>query len=214
MIPLLLDLRDREVCIFGAGRVALRKARLFSNYARVRVVSDSFHPEFEDLSVRKVRARVVDPEEYIGNAFIIVPATDDREVNSRIMKTAHRLGRLVDSVDGVGDIIVPSILKKGDIVIAISTSGKSPGLSRHLRRKLEESIGPAWESMVRLQSHLRALLKARLGEQTEREGILRRCLEDERVWKALEEGDEKEAWSLAAEIAGLETRGDGVQHEK
>jgi precorrin-2 dehydrogenase/sirohydrochlorin ferrochelatase len=204
MIPLLLDLKGREVCIFGAGKVALRKARLFCQYARVRVVSEAFLPEFDGLAVERVRERVVDPQEHIGDAFIVIPATDDKELNAEIAETARRLGRLVDSVDGVGDVIVPSIIVRGDIVIAISTSGKGPALSKHLRERIEELVGPSWEGMLRLQSRLRETLKETVGEQADREEILRRCIEDEEVWKALEEGREDDAWSLSLKIAGIQ----------
>jgi precorrin-2 dehydrogenase/sirohydrochlorin ferrochelatase len=206
MIPLLLDLRQREVCIFGAGKVALRKARLFSQYTRVRVVSESFLKEFEELPVERVTARVADPAPYIGDAIIVIPATDDRQLNGRIAEVARGMGRLVDSVDEVGDVIVPSIIRRGDLVIAISTSGRSPATAKHLRERLEEVIGPSWEGMVRLQSRLRELLKERVPGQAEREAILHRCVEDNAIWKALEEGKEERAWELALRVAGLENR--------
>lgn len=201
--PLFLDLSKRQVCIFGAGTVGLRKARLLAPHARVRVVSDAFLPEFSDLPVERVRARVEDPSEYLGGAFLVVPATDDEALNARIVQAARAEGRFVDAVQGEGDAHVPAIIRRGDLVVALSTSGASPALARYLGEQLEEVLDPAWEAMLDLQRRLRNLMQARIPSQRRRAEGLRNCLEDDVLWTALRRGDEDVAWRRALDVAGL-----------
>lgn len=196
-MPLLLDLAGRRVTVFGGGRVALQKARLFAPRARVRVVSESFLPGFDDLEVERVEARVEDPTAYLEDAFLVVPATDDAALNGRIVEAARERGCLVDAVEGDGDVMVPAVVRRGDLLLAISTSGRAPGVARHLRRRLEHVVGPAWEAIVALQDRLREALKATVPDQRDRAARLRRTLEDDGVWEALEAGDRDGAWRRA-----------------
>lgn len=197
LVPLFLDLTDRDVLVFGGGEVALRKARLFADRARVRVVSEAFRPEFDDLPVEQVLARVEDPEGHLDAAFLVVPATDDSALNARIVAAARARGCLVDAVEGEGDVVVPAIVRKGDLVVAISTSGRSPALARHLKERVEQVLGPAYEAVLDIQGRLRDLLKAEVPDQPHRAALLHQVLEDPAVWEALERDDGEAAWDQA-----------------
>lgn len=202
--PLLVDLSGRTVVIFGAGRIALRKARFFAGGAQVRVVADAFHRGFEDLPVERVRAWVDDPEPFLEEAFLVVPATDDDELNHRIVAAARARGCLVNAAAGEGDVAVPALVRRGDLLVAISTSGQAPALARHLRRRLEAFVGPEWAALVELQDRLRRRLRSRVPSQRMRAEILRRCVEDADVWDALAAGDRDAAWVRCLALAGEE----------
>jgi len=203
LLPLLIDMNDRKVVIFGGGQVGERKAALFSRYAPTTVISRSFTPALHELGLQG--ACLVDtgtelPDdkivEYVRDAFLVIPTTSDLELNRRIRDIAHSNGCLVNSVDGPEDIVVPSIIERGDIILAISTGGASPALSMYMRQKIEQAIGPHFEDMARLLGEIRPVLKKEVGSQADRSRILWAILEDKDVWKAL-----AESYELAFDIA-------------
>lgn len=189
MIPLFLDLRGRKVVIFGGGKVALRKARFFAPAARVTVVSPSFVEGFEGLPIQRIRRRVKAPRAYLGGATIVVPATDDPALNNLIAREAHRRRQWVDRVDGLGDIIVPSVVRRGGVAVAIATGGVAPVLTRYLRERIEASMGPEVGTMSTLLGEYRMTLKGRGVAQGKRETLLRSLVRDEGLWDLVRRGD-------------------------
>ncbi len=203
LLPLLIDMNDRKVVIFGGGQVGERKAALFSRYAPTTVISRSFTPALQELGRQGVclvntGTDLSDDEiiEYVKDVFLVIPTTSDLELNRKIRDIAHNNGCLVNSVDGPEDIVVPSIIERGDIILAISTGGASPALSRYMRQKIELAIGPHFEDMARLLGEIRPVLKKEVGSQADRSKILWAILEDEDVWKAL-----AESYEMAFDIA-------------
>lgn len=209
-LPLQLDLSERQVLIFGGGGVGERKARLFSRSARVIVVSRDFTPSLRQMESDGALTLICsdlslpqDFEKYLEGAFIAIPATSDQVLNRKIEQAAHARGILVNRVDGVGDVVVPSLIRKGPITIAIFT--QSPALSKHLRLRLEEELAEDYEAMARLLSEIRRELKGSVPEQRERARRVWRILEDEEVWRLLDISYEK-AYNRARELACQDER--------
>jgi siroheme synthase-like protein len=139
--PVFLNLSGKPVMIAGAGKVALRKARgLVEAGAKVTVVAPEIHPDFETLPVvlKRRKWRASD----LRNAVLVFAATNDREINHKISQAALRLripANIADDRSECG-FIVPARITRGNIQIAISTSGSSPRLTAALRRKIEENL--------------------------------------------------------------------------
>ncbi len=197
-IPLILDLTGKEVVIFGGGTVGERKAVLFCEHARVTLISREFTPELNNLSengkIRLIKVKdltEMDIRQFMKNAFIAIPATNDALLNEQIAAVAKESCKLVNRVDDLGDIIVPSVIHRGDIVIGISTLGQSPALSRYIRMRLEEVITPRFAQMSRLQNEFRELLKSQEKDQKKRKDILWNIINDNDVWAGFEESYEK-----------------------
>lgn len=204
-LPLMLDLVGKEVVIFGAGAVGERKASLFSGFSDVTVISRDFTHALENLfeegKIKKISVKDLtddDIKELIKNAFIVIPATSDTHFNEKIASIAQMCGKLVNRVDDMGDIIVPSVIRRGDIVLGISTMGNSPALSKYIRKKLEEVITPEFEQMAKLQKEMREILKSKVKDQKMRSEILWNIINDDDVWVALVESYEK-AFKVASE---------------
>lgn len=203
-VPLVLDLHDRPIVIFGGGGVGERKTRHFSQYTRVKVVSLDFTPGLQALaeesdSVELVLDRITpnNLDAYLAGAFIVIPATDDPGLNDAITRRAREKGLLVNRVDSEpGDVIVPSVIQRGPVVVGISTLGHSPALSKYTRLRLERVVGEEYGLMARLQDELREELKTRVEDQGARRQILWRVLQDDEVWGALAESYSK-AYNLA-----------------
>ncbi|MCK9440730.1 MAG: bifunctional precorrin-2 dehydrogenase/sirohydrochlorin ferrochelatase [Methanothrix sp.] len=195
-LPLFLDLTSRLVVIFGGGAVGERKARLFSQYGPVRVLSHDFSPGLLDLAAdpqRKIELVECDLScsfsKYLQGAFIAIPATSDSKLNRAIEEFAMAQGILVNKVEGVGDVVVPSILQRGSIAIAIST--ESPGLTKYLRLRLEEELTDIYSDMARLLSQIRVENKELVPLQKDRARIIWEILKDDEVWRLLEVSYEK-----------------------
>ncbi|PQV43644.1 precorrin-2 dehydrogenase/sirohydrochlorin ferrochelatase family protein [Methanohalophilus euhalobius] len=207
-IPLFLDLSSRKIMIFGGGNVGQRKASLFSKFAQVTVISEDFSEEIlalhesnkidiVQINVNEIPSDMI--RSYLEGAFLVIPATSNRELNLKIHLIASDMDIFVNSVDSKGNVIVPSVIKRGPVTVGISTLGHSPALSRYTRIKLEHTITPNYADMAHLQDELRTNLKERIDNQPLRKQILWDVLEDDRIWDAFEESYEK-AYNIAYDI--------------
>src|SRR5674476_1126856 len=126
-VPLFIDLKDRRIVIFGGGHVGERKAKMFCAYGLTTVVSTSFTAELLKMADGGLIDAIVDDlkdvKKFLTGAFIAVPA--------------KAMNLLVNQVDGIGEVIVPSIINKDNIHVGISTMGKSPTSARFLRLRIE-----------------------------------------------------------------------------
>ncbi len=187
-MPLLLDVGDKKVIIFGGGKVGARRAKLFSSYSKdVTVLSGELDEKKENWGGVKVvhqRLRETDIESFLSGAQIAVAATNDPHLNDRIVSKCRELGVMVNRADvGERDFIVPSILTKGSLTISVSSEGKSPALSRILREKLEKELGEEFGLMADLQDDVKSSLEGI--DRTKKREILTKILHDEDVWELL-----------------------------
>lgn len=168
--PVFLDLKERLCVVVGGGRVAERKIKiLLRTGARVRVISPRLTDSLARLKKRKKISHL--PRTYrrgdLRGSFLVIGATDERSVNERVFREAAA-GRIpVNVVDDPAhsSFIVPSVVQKKDLLVAISTSGKSPALARLLRQKLGKEIGPEYERLLKLLGKVREkLLPLGLGQ--------------------------------------------------
>ncbi len=206
MIPLFHDFREERVLVFGGGSVGYRKARRFAREATVVVVGTEFVDEFGEAddhrqsdergaSVSLVRAHV-SPED-VGSWLdrtkpaLVVAATSDDECNAAIERAASERGILVNRADRSGErksgsVVVPATARDGDVVVAVGTSGRSPTLSRELRKRIEPELGGA-ETVAAVTSELREELKQREIPPHERRSAVRAVVESDAVWNAEDE---------------------------
>jgi precorrin-2 dehydrogenase/sirohydrochlorin ferrochelatase len=186
LLPLFLDLKEKLVVIFGGGRVGERRAKLFSQYGPVRVVARDFTA---DLLAMREKLELVESdltsgfEKHLEGAFIAVPATSDSELNRAIEEEARQCGVLVNRVDRIGEVVVPSLIRKGSIAIAIST--ENPGLTKYLRLQLEKRLTDNYLEMARLLSQIRPELMEQIPLQEDRARVIWSILEDGEIWRLL-----------------------------
>ncbi|MBN2437266.1 MAG: bifunctional precorrin-2 dehydrogenase/sirohydrochlorin ferrochelatase [Deltaproteobacteria bacterium] len=158
--PLCLDISGKRCVVIGGGNVAERKVeRLLSCGARVEVVGKALTPV---LAAWKGEGRIVHREADYGDfclsgASLVIGATDDETVNGRISKDARSRGIPVNIVDSPAlcDFILPSVVERGDLLIAVSTGGKSPALARKLREELGKIYGPEYAVLLEILGELR-----------------------------------------------------------
>jgi precorrin-2 dehydrogenase/sirohydrochlorin ferrochelatase len=161
--PAFLDLRGRACLVVGGGSVAERKAAsLVDAAADLTVVSPLLTPVLQQLSrTNKIAHRPRPYEEQdLAGMYLAVAATNDPAVNAAVAAACRRLGILVNSATSpeAGTFIVPSVVERGDLLIAVSTSGRSPALSRRIRQDLERTYGPEYGLFLEKMAQLRRKL--------------------------------------------------------
>jgi len=158
--PVYVQLEGKKVVVVGGGNVAHRKVlALLECGAVIHLAGRALTPELQKM-VEKKEIHFLGREfkdEHLNNAFMIIAATDDKDLNHQISTCAREKGVWVNAVDQPPDcdFIVPSILKRGDLQIAISTSGKSPALARRIRKGLEAQFGQEYEAFLSMMGRLR-----------------------------------------------------------
>jgi siroheme synthase-like protein len=164
--PLLLNIQGKKCLVVGGGEVALRKAQmLLEHRAIVVIISPELAPEFNRLI--KDRAIHITKRAYktedLNDAWLVVAATDDAGVNEKVAAEARKRKILVNVVDrpDISDFIVPSSFRHGDIIVAVSTSGKSPALARKIRSELEAEVKAEYAQLAVIASEVRSELKER-----------------------------------------------------
>ena len=154
MYPVYLDLRGKDCLIIGGGDVATRKAQTLLNFgANVIVNAPEISQGLLHLA-RKNEIRFVKGKyrgDLVRGKTLIVAATDDMQVNKRVYRDATRRNILVNVVDQkqLCTFVAPSIVRRGPLVISISTGGAAPMFSRIMRERLEKMFGPEYASAVR-----------------------------------------------------------------
>ena len=160
--PVNLVLDGRQCLVVGGGKIALRKVEgLLSCGARVRVVAPRITPELKLLTEVMFDERPWRPDD-LGGVWLVIAATDDPAVNRAVYQAGERAGIWVTGAAAPANcsFTLPSVVRRGDLQIAVSTGGRSPALASWLRRRLEGEIGPEYETLLDILATERDGLKA------------------------------------------------------
>lgn len=177
--PINLKIEDMNIIIIGGGKVAYRKCINFLAFnKKVRVISKDFIEEFEDLKDCIDTIKDNYDEKYIKDAFVVVAATNNEDVNREIGLYCRENGKLVNVVDNanLSNFTVPSFVKRGDLLLSVSTGGKSPSLSIKIRKDLEEVYDESYEEYVSLLGEARENIIKNTEDVKERRNKLKELL--------------------------------------
>jgi precorrin-2 dehydrogenase/sirohydrochlorin ferrochelatase len=166
--PVNLVLDGRPCLVVGGGKIALRKVEgLLACGGRVRVVAPAVVPELLALEGVTVDQRPWRADDVEG-MWLVIAATDDPAVNRAVYDVGQRAGVWVNGADDPANcsFTLPSVVRRGDLQIAVSTGGRSPALATWLRRRIEGEIGPEYSTLLDLLAGERDTLKA-AGRSTE-----------------------------------------------
>jgi len=175
LYPINLEIKDIKITIIGGGEVAYRKCKNFLDFGKsIRVVSPEFIDKF-DL-IKKDVELVYDryKEEYIKDSFIVVAATNNKEINKNISIYCRNCGKLINVVDDINlsNYIIPSYIKRGDLLISISTGGKSPSLSSKIKKELEKKYDDSYEEYINILGKIRQKVIKKYENVFERKKVL------------------------------------------
>jgi precorrin-2 dehydrogenase/sirohydrochlorin ferrochelatase len=196
--PVCLDLTGRFCVVVGGGRVAERKVKgLHSCAARVTVISpeltEKLLHQHKDGNIAWIN-REYHPGD-LANAFLVIAATDNEETQKQAYEEAASRNLLLNVADVPQrcNFILPATVRQGDLIISISTAGKSPALARKLRMELEKRFGVEYRVLVDILGAIRPEILASGLSQSDNEKLFKQLLHDDmagwirtRDWPSLE----------------------------
>ncbi|MFM5167947.1 siroheme synthase CysG [Aeromonas veronii] len=213
-LPIFCRLDNKPVLLVGGGEVAERKARLLLDAgAQLTVVAPELDPELAELAANgsiEWLAGEFAPAQLTGK-WLVVAATDRREVNALVYQSANQARIFANVVDDPkrSSFIMPSIIDRSPLMVAISSGGKAPVLARLLREKLEALLPQHLGTVATFAGSLRERVKARFATMGERRRFWERLLGADRLGQALARGDSASAHQLADSLFADESQTGG-----
>ncbi len=175
--PIFLDIVGKPCLVIGGGEVAERKvSSLLEAGGRVTVISPTLTSRLASLAaagtIRHLQRKYRGGD--LRGFFLVHAATSDERAHQRIAVEAAQRGILLNVVDrpALCTFIVPAVVSRGDLTLAISTSGASPALAKRIRQKLEKVFGPEYDEALRILAKVRAKLRQVPLPPKERQKIL------------------------------------------
>ena len=182
LFPIFINLEGRRVLIAGGGRVALRKAeRLMPYGADICAVAPEFEDAFRSLSGVTLLERRFEPGDIEGAALVIA-ATDDGELNAAVSELCQWENVPVNVVDDIEkcSFVFPSLVRRGELSVGISTGGASPSAAQYIRRGVEQLVPEGFEDILGFLAAHRAAVKTALPPERRAgayAGLFERCME-------------------------------------
>ncbi|GGG74414.1 precorrin-2 dehydrogenase/sirohydrochlorin ferrochelatase family protein [Paenibacillus radicis (ex Gao et al. 2016)] len=198
MYPVMLQLRGEKIVIVGGGRIAERKtlALLEAGADGVVLISPVLTPHLQALANEgaiQVHARPYRTED-AGGARLLFAATDEALLNQEIADDGRRAGAWVNIADDASGSAFanPAVVRRGDLLLAVSASGASPALAARIKGELEQAYGEEYEAAVQRLRRLRERAKAVVEDPNERHELLRLAAAEA---PHMQEGDDElDAW--------------------
>ena len=211
--PIHLDIQDRNCLVVGGGGVGTRKVKtLLKCGAKVTVVSPEISDRLQNLA--QSARLTLKPRPYrtedIEGMFLVIGASDDETLNRQISSDAERRNTLCNIADRPEkcNFILPSILRRDDLVITVSTSGRSPALAKKLRKNLERRFGPEYGDFLKLMGAIRSKLLSQAHEPEVHKPLFEQLI-DSNLIALIQEGNTEDINALLFEILG-----DGYRFEE
>jgi len=182
-LPIFFNIKDKPCVVVGGGEIASRKASLLLEAeASVRIISPELGPSLTEWKEEGVISH--EGREYrsgdLDGAHLVIAATDNLEVNRQVSEDAHALRMPVNVVDQpeLCSFVMPAIIDRSPVVVAVSTGGASPVLARLIRGRLESLIPAGYGRLAELASRFRHQVKEKITDATDRR----------RFWEAVLQG--------------------------
>ena len=183
--PVFLNLKGKKCVVVGGGRVAERKVlSLLESGADITVISPELTKRLRKESVKSLKRAKASKgnlrhisREYkkgdIRNAFLAIAATDSMETNKKVSADAPNLINVVDA-PSLCNFIAPSVVRRGPLTIAISTSGVSPSIAKAIRKELEKLYGPKFGRRLDSIKKIRTKALSEIKDKKKRERFLKK----------------------------------------
>jgi precorrin-2 dehydrogenase/sirohydrochlorin ferrochelatase len=203
-------LNGKDCVVVGGGRVAERKViRLLECGAQVRVISPELSPGLQQL---RDEGRITHtPRHYqqgdVRNAYVVIAATDSPDVNRAVADEADQHKRLVNvaNLPERCTLVMPAVMRRGPLSVAVTTSGLSPALAKWVCEELESQFGPEYACFLQMMGEVRERLKRSVANECMRHEMFRRIVRSD-VLELIRQGNVAEAEHRIAKIMGGQSK--------
>jgi precorrin-2 dehydrogenase/sirohydrochlorin ferrochelatase len=197
LYPVTLDVRGRRCVVVGGGPVGERKARaLVEAGAEVSIVAPEMTGTLGELIQAGDAAHIeaAFTPQHLDGAFLVIAATNDPGINGAVAAAGRARGLLVNlaapaDVEDAGDFVTMASVRRGEMLLALTTGGAGPALAARLKRELEAMFGEEWGAYVALLREMRETVKRRYTREAERAEALRRLAASDGVRAKVAAGD-------------------------
>jgi precorrin-2 dehydrogenase/sirohydrochlorin ferrochelatase len=188
--PAFLNLKNKKAVVVGGGKVAERKVRLLLKAgANVKVISPAITKPLEKIrdkgNLKYVSRNYVKRD--LKNAYIVIAATSSAEINTKIAGESENLVNVVDT-PSEGNYIVPSVVTRGPLIIAISTEGTSPAVSKTIRKEVEKHYSKEFTNYMRFLEVMREKAVAEITDSNKRRKFLKSLASEELIYIVRNQG--------------------------
>jgi len=188
--PAFLNLKGKKTVVIGGGKVAERKIlALLKTGANITVISPEITKRIAREKLRGSLKHI--PRQYrkgdVKNTFLVIAATDSEEINKKVSEEAPCLVNVVD-IPSLCNFIVPSVIQRGLLTIAVSTSGVSPALSKSIRKELKKLYGPEFAEYLRILKKIREKAMKEIKNKKSRADFLKSLTSEEIIKLLRQEG--------------------------
>lgn len=188
--PLNLNIQGKKCVVVGGGKIAYDKIiGLLEAGASVEVIAPKICPQLEKLSAKIKIVRENYSAEKLSDGVILIAATNNAELNTQVAadgRTKHFLVNIVDDISS--DFIVPSRIRRGDFLLAISTGGSSPAFSKFARKMLEQELDENFGAAVDVISKYRQEVIKKIPTHELRIQFWQEILTPE-IWQVIKSGE-------------------------
>ncbi len=197
-LPIVVRFQNKACTIIGGGRIAFKRVHtLLAAGAIVTVVSPTL---CDDLSLLSTNGQILwnqaefDPAT-VGHPFLLIAATNSSVVNIQVVEYAYSNGILVnDCSEGLaGDVVFPATVRRGELIMSVTTLGASPSLAAEIASKLSNMFGSEYEEYVTLLSEMRQIIFEHTMEPDLRVSTNRELLHNQKVFDLVKLGKFEEA---------------------
>jgi siroheme synthase-like protein len=196
-----METEKMDILVIGGGPVAHRKCLYFPS-ARITVISRSVIPEIGELASEVIISdSVAEMERLMDGRDLIIAATDDKAVNSHIVKAARSLNIPVNSAHGGGTVLIPSVLRRPGYSVAVSSLGSAPAFPPYLVEELNGMLGKRYDLMLDLLAEARKTAAESISDGRERREFILGISTDPDIRALIESEDYDSALKIVKQRA-------------
>ena len=202
---LLIDLNDKNVLVVGKYKILEFKiAKLIEAGAKIRYISESLSPQLKK-HVKLGQMNYLNVEynnSYLDDVWLVVCGSDDSNLKRQIEQATSERHIFCNFVDEPlpSSFISPAIINKGDIIISVSTKGKSPSLNRFLMKKIDEYIGDEYQHFAGFMGNIREKVLNNIPVQKRRAELFDSIVQNPKIWELLKKNNLADAEKLIYDI--------------
>ncbi|MGN0466807.1 MAG: bifunctional precorrin-2 dehydrogenase/sirohydrochlorin ferrochelatase [Lachnospiraceae bacterium] len=181
--PVFIEMKNKTCLVVGGGRIATRKIKTILSYgANVKVIAPKICDEIKQYAKENINLDMQEREfayEDCEGMFLVIGATNDIKLNKNIYRYCNQRNILVNIINGKDfcTFLFPSTIRRKDISIGITTSGKSPALAKAIRKQIEENLPSHYGELNEILGWAREYIIGEIGEERKRRRIFSHLIE-------------------------------------